>query len=144
VRIHPAGKAGPITVVKVPSVLWCACLITWIKFLLWALGFTGAVAWIRTRVGRVPQAVAASRAAVSSVEYAVATAGALYPGRAKCLEQSLVLYYLLRSQGIAVNYRQGVQPYPFQAHAWIEYRGEVVNDIPEHARQFTALSDQLP
>jgi hypothetical protein len=37
-----------------------------------------------------------------------------------------------------------VQPYPFQAHAWIEYQGEVVNDVPEHARFFARLPEQLP
>ena len=35
-------------------------------------------------------------------------------------------------------------PYPFQAHAWIEYRGEVVNDVPEHAGFFARLPEQLP
>jgi transglutaminase-like putative cysteine protease len=71
-------------------------------------------------------------------------AGALYLGRAKCLEQSLALYYLLRRQGVAVAYCQGVQPYPFRAHAWVEYRGQVINDVPEHARFFARLPEQLP
>jgi hypothetical protein len=25
------------------------------------------------------------------------------------------------------------------AHAWVEYRGEPINDVPEHVRIFTAL-----
>jgi hypothetical protein len=68
----------------------------------------------------------------------------LYPGRARCLEQSLVLYYLLRRRGVALHYRQGVMPHPFQAHAWIEYRDEVITDVAEHAAQFACMPDQLP
>jgi hypothetical protein len=74
----------------------------------------------------------------------VALAGALYPGRARCLEQSLVLYYLLRGRGVAARYCQGVQPNPFQAHAWIEYRGEIITDVEEHVARFARLPDQLP
>jgi hypothetical protein len=80
---------------------------------------------------------------ILATEHSVAMAGALYPGRALCLEQSLVLYYILRRQGVAVRYRQGVIAFPFEAHAWIEYLGEVINDVPEHARRFVPLPDQL-
>jgi hypothetical protein len=82
--------------------------------------------------------------AVRGAARSVAMAAALYPGRARCLEQSLVLYYLLRRRGVAVRYRQGVMPHPFQAHAWIEYDGEVITDVAEHAAQFSSLPDQLP
>jgi hypothetical protein len=81
---------------------------------------------------------------VKAAERAVALASALYPGRAKCLEQSLVLYYLLRRRGIAVQYCQGVMAYPFEAHAWVEYAGEVLNDVQEHAVSFARLPAPLP
>ncbi len=35
--------------------------------------------------------------------------------------------------------RLGIQRYPFMAHAWVEYRGEPINDVPEHVRIFTAF-----
>lgn len=130
--------------VEVPTVLRCVRLIVWVKILLMTRGLVGAASWIRARTASVPQASDPDIVTVTQVERAVAMAGAMYPGRAKCLEQSLVLYYLLRSQGVGVNCRLGVQPFPFQAHAWIEYRGEVVNDVPEHARQFTPLASLLP
>jgi hypothetical protein len=94
-------------------------------------------------VEHVPATEQASMDTVRAAEYRVAMAAALYPGRAKCLEQSLVLYCLLRRKGIGVHYYQGVRPYPFQAHAWVEYRGEVINDVPEHVAQFARLPDQL-
>jgi hypothetical protein len=71
-------------------------------------------------------------------------AGAMYPGRAMCLEQSLTLYYVLRRMGIHAEYRQGVQPHPFRAHAWVEYEGAPINDLAEHVRLFTLLPNQLP
>jgi hypothetical protein len=71
-------------------------------------------------------------------------AAAFYPGRAECLERSLVLYYILRRQGVRVRYCHGVQPSPLTAHAWIEYGGEVINDVPEHVKEFSRLPDQLP
>ena len=83
-------------------------------------------------------------ATARTAEYRVAMVGALYPGRARCLEQSLTLYVLLRCKGVAVKYRHGVKRYPFQAHVWIEYQGQVINDVSEHVEQFAILPDQLP
>lgn len=128
----------------VPSVFRCGVRIAWIKLLLRILGFVGTTGWIRQRVERIPATTAANLEQVRAVEYSVAMAGALYPGRARCLEQSLTLYYLLRRQRVAVKYCQGVQPHPFEAHAWIEYRGDVINDVPEHAALFARFSDLLP
>jgi hypothetical protein len=107
-------------------------------------GFGPVTKWITRRVQQVPATAPPSPAYVNDAERAVALASALYPGRAKCLEQSLVLYYLLRRGGIAVQYCQGVMAYPFEAHAWVEYAGEVLNDIPEHAASFARLPAPLP
>jgi transglutaminase superfamily protein len=140
----PAVPAVASPALRVPLVFRCGLLITWIKLLLRARGFLGTLGWIRRRIERIPATEAANPEEVRAAEYVVAMAGALYPGRAKCLEQSLTLYYLLRRRGVAAKYCQGVQPYPFQAHAWIEYRGEVINDVPEHAQFFARLPEQLP
>jgi hypothetical protein len=128
----------------VPSVLRCGVTIARIKWLLRRRCFEDTIAWIRARVENIPATATTELKRVRAVEYAVAMAGALYPGRAKCLEQSLTLYYLLRRQGVAVKYCQGAQPYPFQAHAWIEYQGEVINDVPEHAQLFARFPERLP
>ncbi|HEX6536200.1 MAG TPA: lasso peptide biosynthesis B2 protein [Gemmatimonadaceae bacterium] len=76
---------------------------------------------------------------VRAADRAVAVAAALYPGRALCLEQSLVLHYVLRHGGVSSTLRIGVHPYPFAAHAWVECDGEPVNDIREHTRSYTPL-----
>jgi hypothetical protein len=128
----------------VPSLLACGCMILALRVALRVWGFRRVLAWIGRRVGSTPATASLDLDTVRNAERVVATAGALYPGRALCLEQSLVLYYLLRRQGVRVTYCQGVRPQPFEAHAWIEYRGEVINDVPEHTRQFARLQDLLP
>lgn len=137
---HPRA-AGAL---RIPSVLRCALLILAVRTSLKIRGFARTVAWIRRRLETVPQPVSADADAVKAAEQAVAMAGAFYPGRAKCLEQSLTLYYLLRRQGVPVRYCHGVQFHPFTGHAWIEYRGKVINDVAEHVKHFTRLPDQLP
>jgi hypothetical protein len=68
-------------------------------------------------------------------------AGVFYPGRARCLEQSLALYVLLRRRGVAAALRIGVQPYPFSAHAWVELNGVPLSERPEAIQQFVPIQD---
>jgi hypothetical protein len=148
-RIREARVQAPLPTqtqagVRVPSVLRCGTMIFATKTALRIHGFAGVIAWIRDRVASVPITRSVDARAVTTTESAVATAAAFYPGRARCLEQSLVLYYLLRRQGIPVRYCHGVQPHPFLAHAWVEYDGVPINDIAEHVRQFARLPDLLP
>ena len=151
-RVEDAGWAPPeehsesqrAAAWRVPSVFTGGVMIFTLKAALRVRGFGRVIGWIWRRAVPIPATAWLDAEAVKAAERAVATAGALYPGRARCLEQSLVLYYLLRRHGVAVKYCQGVMARPFEAHAWIEYRGEVVNDIAEHANQFARLPDQLP
>lgn len=122
----------------------CWFTIAAIKTGLRTRGFGRTIQWIRRRVEAVPEVTLVNSEVIKTTECAVAMAGALYPGRALCLEQSLTLYCLLRRQGVAVKYCQGVQPYPFRAHSWVEYNGEPINDVAEHVRSLARLPDQLP
>jgi hypothetical protein len=58
-----------------------------------------------------------------------------------CLKQSLVLWILLRSQGIVSELRIGVQreSNKFSAHAWVEYQGVVLNDTDDVRQRFQAF-----
>jgi uncharacterized membrane protein YpjA len=60
---------------------------------------------------------------------------------ANCLKQSLVLWTLLRSQGITTELRIGVQreSEKFAAHAWVEYQGMVLNDTDDVHQRFQAF-----
>lgn len=75
---------------------------------------------------------AATQACISRTTALVEMAGRCLPRWANCLKRSLVLWYLLRCQGISPSLRIGVRRVrgEFQAHAWLEYQGEVVNDVP--------------
>src|SRR5579862_7012736 len=112
-----------------PSAVYCGYLLLTARVALRMFGCSRTLRFIRRRVGRVSLLHSVDRAAIARVEHKVAVAAALYPGRAKCLEQSLVLFYLLRRKGIDVRLRLGAQPYPFAAHAWVEFEGAPINDV---------------
>jgi hypothetical protein len=130
--------------IRVPSVLTSGIMIAALKLSLKVRGYKRTIEWIRRRVERVPVRTAVPPTVVKAAEWWLAMAAAFYPGRAQCLERSLVLYYVLRRQGVPVKYCHGVQPWPLISHAWVEYRGEVVNDVPERVNEFSRLPDQLP
>jgi hypothetical protein len=130
--------------IRIPSALQALLMLSLVKLLLKIRGYGGTIQWIRHRVSSVSRLTPVDLEGVTRAEHAIAIAGALYPGRALCLEQSLALYYLLRRQGVGVKYCQGVIPHPFEAHAWVEYGGDVINDVAEHARLFARLPEQLP
>ena len=60
------------------------------------------------------------------------------PWQPTCLPRSLVLWCLLRRQGVPAELRIGVQKSRQQlnAHAWVEVAGCVVNDTPDIAARF--------
>jgi hypothetical protein len=130
--------------IRVPSVLQSGIMIAALKLSLKVRGYKRTIEWIKRRVERVPVRTDVPPTVVKAAEWWVAMAAAFYPGRAQCLERSLVLYCILRRQGVPVKYCHGVQPWPLISHAWVEYRGEVVNDVPERVNEFSRLPDQLP
>ena len=124
---------------RVPSAAECLLRVTIVRWALKVAGYDRTRQRIERRIARAVVAGDGDPRTVAAVEYAVAMGAALFPGRAQCLERSLVLYDYLRCRGIAAQMRLGIQRYPFMAHAWVEYRGEPINDVPEHVRIFTAF-----
>lgn len=128
-----------------PPGLWRSMMtLSLVRLSLVLLGLGRTVQVIRRldrHRGSIPQhdAEAARR-----IEQTVATAAALFPCRALCLEQSLTLYALLRRSAVPARLRLGIQAYPFAAHAWVETNGEPLNDIAEHVAFYTPLEDMLP
>ena len=76
-----------------------------------------------------------------SVELAVRQS----PIRSNCLQKSLVLWFLLRCQDIDSELRIGVQRNQgeFQAHAWIERGGIVLNDSPTVRQQYAVFKHPI-
>ena len=132
--------AGAVSApLRVPSALESLVRVAVVRGALKVLGYDRTRRWIDRRLAGVAVVGDGSPPVVAAVEYAVAMGAAFFPGRAQCLERSLVLYDYLLCRGISVRMRLGVQRYPFMAHAWVEYRGVPINDVPEHVRIFTAL-----
>ena len=62
-----------------------------------------------------------------------------------CLPQSLVLWWLLRRQGLAGELRIGVKPEAsgLEAHAWVEFQGQPLNDGADVARRFAPFPQEI-
>lgn len=62
-----------------------------------------------------------------------------------CLRKSLVLWFLLRRRGVISELRIGVrrENATFQAHAWVEYQGIVLNDMPNVREQFVMFESSI-
>ena len=123
------------------SVVACMMSIALVKRSLAWRGFARTLQRIRHRAERTRVDTDLLPVVVNRTEYLVAFAAALYPGRALCLERSLVLYDRLRRAGADVQLRIGVQATPFAAHAWVTYRGEPVNDSAEHVSHFVVMPE---
>lgn len=67
-----------------------------------------------------------------------------YRRREDCLPRSLTLCRLLRRRGLNAQVCLGVKQFPFRAHAWVEFEGEVIGDSPERVSSFQALAEIHP
>ena len=78
---------------------------------------------------------AASARRISQLEMAAARN---LPLRTNCLEQSLVLWWLLERRSIAAELRIGARKHAghFEAHAWVELDGKVLNELAEEHLHF--------
>jgi hypothetical protein len=136
----PSSAAGPVafapTRVRFTEIVACLAAIAAVKISLAVRGFAATIRGIEARHYELRDA---SDDTIARIDHVVAVAAALYPGRALCLERSLVLYDRLRRAGAHTDFRLGVQAAPFAAHAWVERHGEPVNDVLEHVEQFTPV-----
>lgn len=65
------------------------------------------------------------------------------PVESNCLERSLALWWMLRLEGFPAELRIGARngPQGFEAHAWVEWDGQVLNDsadVHQHYARFDA------
>src|ERR1700682_1625877 len=67
-------------------------------------------------------------------------------GSATCLEKSLVLWWLLGRQGIDSSVRIGARKtgQKFEAHAWFECDGVVLNEPEETHKHYAAFDEAFP
>ena len=98
------------------------------------LGFRRTLRLVRRAAGTPTRP---PRGTVERAAHSVAVAAAFFPGRAVCLEQSLALYVLLRRRGHPAELKIGVQPYPFEAHAWVEIEGRPLFENEDALSKYT-------
>lgn len=70
---------------------------------------------------------------------AINLASIWYLKKVCCLQRSAATVCLLKKSGIPGELVIGVQQLPFQAHAWVEVSGAVVNDKPYMHEKYAVL-----
>jgi len=82
-----------------------------------------------------------ARARAEQIARMVQIAAGRSPLRPSCLDRSLVLWALLRRHGYRSTLRIGARKEGtrFEAHAWVEVNGVVVNDAEDVGRRFAAF-----
>ncbi len=112
------------------------------------LGYSRCLRWLGRRADRSPHVGAAAEAgSAEALELArrharaVDVAAGNVPFRARCLERSLTLWWLLRRRRMAAELRIGVRKSErdLEAHAWVELDGRVVNDRDDVHRRYAAF-----
>ena len=125
-----------------PSVGTCLLLLFGVKSALRVVGFAVTRRWLERTSHRSRHASPLDSQLLAAIANRVATAAALYPGRALCLERSLSLHWLLRRRGVDSRFRLGVRHFPFLAHAWVEHSGHPIEEGGEILRNFTVVDEQ--
>jgi hypothetical protein len=66
--------------------------------------------------------------------------------RASCLRRALLLWGLLRREGIESRLCFGVRVFEgrLEAHAWVDYNGNAINDSTHVSEQYQVLQEALP
>jgi len=93
----------------------------------------------RVHPGLDADATASTR--VREIASLVASAARHVPGDYTCLHRSMALWWMLRRRGFDGHLRMGVRKgdAAFEAHAWVEYAGAVVNDDLDVERRYEPL-----
>jgi hypothetical protein len=96
---------------------------------------------LRALVGPARTLPPAPPSVAREVARAVDAGLGVLPVRVTCLRRSMTLLRELRRQGLDADLCLGVRraEHGVEAHAWLEIRGEVVNDDPAEVRSYAAL-----
>jgi hypothetical protein len=110
-----------------------------------ALGLLGARRWQSALAGRacIDETPAGSQVEIAVHQAQLTTrmvraAGWHGPYRANCLQQSIILCWFLRRQGIKSHLRIGVRKEGsrLEAHAWVEFLGVPLNESDDVRQRF--------
>jgi hypothetical protein len=125
----------------------CGLLATWV-----GLRLAGFRRWKNVLAALAPSPNTTARQADASQPDAAQTIARMAAAAAQnfffnpnCLEQSLVLWWLLRRRGIAAELRIGARKEfdRFEAHAWVEVNSAVLNDATAEHRHFVPFDGPI-
>jgi hypothetical protein len=127
--------------------LYACLLLNTIRLALWLFSFgtirrqlkTVLSVWVCHKVDHKT----VNPVSVNFIVWTVAVAGRYAPGGAKCLAKALTTQLLLNRYGYPHQLRIGVAKdatHALEAHAWIEYEGQVVVGRLDNLERFKLLS----
>ena len=87
----------------------------------------------------------ATLARAQAIARMVGIASSRVPFRVACLHRSIVLWRLLRREGIPCELRLGARTGagPFEAHAWVECGGMALNEDAPNLSRYRAFGDAV-
>ncbi len=109
----------------------------------WAFGFQKVYQQVQRRCNRRPPRGAdleTDELVRKTFRGVLAATTFYYRKRKDCLPRALAVYYFLRRKGVPAMLRIGVKRFPFAGHAWVEYRGSIIDISPEIALKYTPLT----
>lgn len=106
------------------------------------LGFRSTCALLQATSPAPARPAAAPRRPVAATARMVDVAAHRGAPRGTCLTRSLTLWWLLRWQGVDSDLRIGVRrsDRKFEAHAWLERDGVVLNDRPDVSQDYSPFT----
>ena len=126
---------------KLRLLLKSVFIVSAVRLALWLIPFHVLMRLLRRRTRRTTKRQEVDHDAVNRVIWNVERASRLVPA-ATCLVQAIAAQILLSQIGEIADLRIGVardETGGFQAHAWLEYQGEVVIGGSKSRSRFTTL-----
>ncbi len=125
-----------------------AALLLRVRIALRTSGYKRTVLSLEQKLSRkkvLLQATSSKDEQVELICRMVSSARRYLPIPTSCLEESLVLWYLLRSRGIAGALKIGVRKDSgvFEAHAWVELDGVALNQHAEQHRHYSPFEREF-
>lgn len=127
------------SVVRLPAFVACVGILTAVKIGLLTLGYPRILKLLQRMTGGYTRDGDFVAFATRTAERIVAVS-VFFPCRMRCLEQSLALWWALRSRSVPCVLRIGVRPHRFAAHAWVEHHGVAILERPEKLVRYVAFA----
>ena len=122
-------------------------LLPMVRISLRSRGYKKTQEWLERRLeeGGTPERAGDRAASIEKTCRMVRAAAHYGIGNSSCLDESLVLWWLLRKAGVVASLRIGVrkEKQEFAAHAWVEHEGVALNQKEDMHRHYAAFDREF-